>query len=903
MSAFDDLIPKKPAQPKVVFQGNANPRIPLDTENARLDAQRKQQQIQDAEIERQRKARQDAATGGVDASVDQGKAAAFALRAREANAAYERAGLSPESMIGAYGNQAFPGITANLSSDTRNAVRGNEREFIAGVLRYDSGAAIPDSEYDNAYRIYFPSSNAGPEEIESKRQARLRAVQGLVLGAGPAAIKLPDARLAAPDAKATTIPVPPQMQQRLADYVANNKGKLNPADFASAYNFIAQEAGYEGRVDPNSPQTIAEIEALNNGAPFGGSAPVTRDLSESEQGVNALAQSPVGAGLIGVGQTVTGNFLDELAGGNAGAGIDQIQENSPIASGVGQLAGGLLLPVGKAVGLAGATGAAAGYGAVAGAGAGEGGFTERLDDAALGAGIGAAGGYFGSKLLAKLGGGKPSSPPSASAKTPLEVSNEMGIDLTAGAGGGLSAKIVDQTLSNMVGSAGIMNTARQKLSGQVEDALGDVASKAGNATGNRGLGGSIKRGIDSGMKRASAKVGALYDSISVPQNATSVVNSTIGRLDEMAAKYSSNPDLAKLQVSPKIVAYRDALRAKVYSQDTGLLDASGNAIKKTVEQPGGLSFEDLKQFRTEIGDEIGEALIGEGTSRKELRGLYGALSEDMEATAASFGPKALSEFKRANMAAQRNFDLQEKVFAPLIGKDGDNSVESIANRFRALVTDGKATADLNDFAKLRGAVGSEEWGDAQSAFVRMMGQPLKSEGRDFSVQTFVKTLDDMTPKAKNILFGSKGPLRESLEDFAVVARKLAERDALRNTSNTAGQVTTGGLIAGIGGLPALAASAAASAVFAKAFTSKTAAKLFVEPKFVKWATGYMRMLRGAEKANGQPNNAKQMELLQKIAVAEPAIAGDIAGLQNALQSAFSSTPARLAATPNQENRE
>ena len=83
-------------------------------ENDRIKNQREQ-----AEFER--KQRQFNATGGLDVSVEQGKAAAFYKRALGASQDYARAGLDPDSMIGKYGSETFPQITAGLSSDERNA--------------------------------------------------------------------------------------------------------------------------------------------------------------------------------------------------------------------------------------------------------------------------------------------------------------------------------------------------------------------------------------------------------------------------------------------------------------------------------------------------------------------------------------------------------------------------------------------------------------------------------------------------------------------------------------------------------------------------------------------------------------------------------------------------------------
>lgn len=510
--------------------------------------------------------------------------------------------------------------------------------------------------------------------------------------------------------------------------------------------------------------------------------------------------------------------------------------------------------------------AATAGGAISGFGYGEG-----AGGSAVSAAGGAVIGNLGSRFLNRLASRSPK-PPSDAALA-IENAQQQGIDLPLDAVGGRGARIVGNTLDNMPGSAQAMQAGRDQLSGQVSQAVDNVAGIAGDAKGNFGLGSAVKRGIDAAMERGKDKVSKLYDAISISGDAQATLGNAVAKLDELTSKFSSNPDLAKLKISPKLVAWRDALKS------------------------GGLSWDDLKALRSDIGDDIGEAIIGEGASRSELRGLYGALTQDMEETAASFGPKVLSEFRRANDAARRNFDLQEKVFAPIIGKSQDKSAEGIAKTFQALVKDGKASADIANFAKLRGSMQPDEWRQAQGGFIRMMGHAADSEGRTFSPEVFMRTWTDMTPKAKNIMFGTKGPLREALDQFAQTADLLAQRNALRNTSNTAGQLITAGALYSLGNLPALAAQMGASFSLAKAFNS---------PAFVRWATGYNRMLAGAAKAGGTPNIAKQAALLTKVAAAEPAIAADILGLQRALSERFgnlgSQAPMKAAAEdPNTRN--
>lgn len=60
-----------------------------------------------------------------------------------------------------------------------------QRDFVNAVLRRESGAAISQSEFDNAYRQYFPQPGDSQEVIGQKRANRLTEIQGFAREAGP----------------------------------------------------------------------------------------------------------------------------------------------------------------------------------------------------------------------------------------------------------------------------------------------------------------------------------------------------------------------------------------------------------------------------------------------------------------------------------------------------------------------------------------------------------------------------------------------------------------------------------------------------------------------------------------------------------------------------------------------
>jgi hypothetical protein len=81
------------------------------------------------------------------------------------------------------GLQYFPNI---LQNSEQQAYRQAQRAFTEARLRKESGAAIPEHEFENDSRTYFAQPGDKPETIEQKRKARQTVLNGLKFSAGRA---------------------------------------------------------------------------------------------------------------------------------------------------------------------------------------------------------------------------------------------------------------------------------------------------------------------------------------------------------------------------------------------------------------------------------------------------------------------------------------------------------------------------------------------------------------------------------------------------------------------------------------------------------------------------------------------------------------------------------------------
>lgn len=73
-----------------------------------------------------------------------------------------------------------------LQSSNQQVYRQAQRAFTEARLRKESGAAIPQQEYDNDARTYFAQPGDKPAVVERKRKARAAVLEGLKFASGKA---------------------------------------------------------------------------------------------------------------------------------------------------------------------------------------------------------------------------------------------------------------------------------------------------------------------------------------------------------------------------------------------------------------------------------------------------------------------------------------------------------------------------------------------------------------------------------------------------------------------------------------------------------------------------------------------------------------------------------------------
>lgn len=871
-----------------------------DTSKAEADARLRDEAARKAELDaiktqsEQIKLQQaktaNAVTGGVDASVDQGKSAAFAERAQGALKNYESQNLDPDSLVGRAASGVFPRGTAMMSSDKRNAVRAAEREFIASVLRYDSGAAIPPSEFSDAYEIYFPSPNAGPEEIKQKAEARRRAIQGLLIGAGPAAARVGQAQAAAETPQANRLSK--EQQDKIFAFI--NAGNRTPEEVAAYYSEITGG----GQLDPE--RTKQALARVAKGEPVGGvdysiADAQAKAAAEAEAAKVSAVDGAPGLGTLGT-QGITLGLSDEAAGlGKAIAGmfqggdgsfadnytlgrdaerirIEQARQNTGALGTAAEIGSGLLS--GGASVLTGPIKAVAAGGGIAGFGYGDG-AANSTTNALLGAGGGAVlakgMGVVGNRLASRaprnsllpdvaqaaqaegVRVGRPIVDPSVRAK--------MGALESTPGGSNVVREGLQQTSSDVEAAVGRLGRNRQALDNVV---AGEKVQDAGRRTMQQ-----TKTVVDRLYKRAEGmSAGVKAD----PKNAVAI-------LDQNLAELGQAPE-----TNAAVIRFLEGLKSDLSN--------------------GPLSIDTIRQIRSGIRGSISEKNLSFSDAERRAMQVLDAASQDIE-TALGSNPQALQAYKLADARYRQRREYIDQVLSPILGKrDNPLSGEKAFAKIQAMAS---PKGNSRQMASLWKSLTPDEASDVAATMAANLGRDAAGE---FSPARFVSQVSRLSPQARRVAFGPDGT--RSIENLVKIsdAYSAASKDinwsrsgAVRNYRELLRDVVLGGggggalsMVGGGSGATTaiMAAGAAGAAAGGKAIANNLSAKTLMNPQFAKW-------LANAPNTTSARAIDQHFSQLAKIAASNPAMATEVNGLRQMLIEAVSKSPGRATASEDKQN--
>ena len=317
--------------------------------------------------------------------------------------------------------------------------------------------------------------------------------------------------------------------------------------------------------------------------------------------------------------------------------------------------------------------------------------------------------------------------------------------------------------SKFPGGTGTVLKASEKASDQWGRALDATAGNLGKAQTLDEAGSALQTGGKDWLKQWNADGRTAWNNVKmhIPENTPAGVTNYATTLNDVRSQLPNAPATAGVLQSNETRALLDAL------------------IKDT--RTGPLTWKDVSGIRTRIGERLGDPqLVGE-TGYADLKRLYGALSRDLEAVAATRGPSAQQAFTDASALTKDGHDFIEGTLSRIVKGDKIAPGDAAKNMLGTAGTGGTTLQEIRDrmpsAADELAAYKLREMGLARSGQQNASGTQL-SPGR------FLTDRNKMSPEAASALFDD--PYTTSrIADLSHVAGTMKATEKFLNFSNTA----------------------------------------------------------------------------------------------------------------------
>ncbi len=319
------------------------------------------------------------------------------------------------------------------------------------------------------------------------------------------------------------------------------------------------------------------------------------------------------------------------------------------------------------------------------------------------------------------------------------------------------------TLADVGGTLKARSAALAEREGaRAENTSAAVQDAVGVPDDPTGAGQIVHRGVNRFMDETADRANQLYARVPIPAASEANVSATRGMLRDLNAGMRSNPELGAMFESPRLQGYLRALTPRTDEQTGEVMHA------------GTLSWQDLQEFRTRVGDMLDDPRLSDKIAPRQLRALYGALSEDMEATARGQGENALRSWRRANTYYAARMRRVNDTLSMVVGDRRDTTPNEAMAKLQTMLRTGSGE-NAASFGRVMRSIPTE---DARVVRATIVNDIRGS--RQFDAAELAKRWDQLSERGKSALLPETG-LRSIMDDAADRAAS-SSRDPLAKLS-------------------------------------------------------------------------------------------------------------------------
>lgn len=384
------------------------------------------------------------------------------------------------------------------------------------------------------------------------------------------------------------------------------------------------------------------------------------------------------------------------------------------------------------------------------------------------------------------------------------------------ASGNVGLQGVESLLAGAPTSAGVMRRFATAQGADIAKNLGERSRALAADPTRQNAGAAIERGVAAFKGDVTARRRALYDAVD-----QLVPSDTPVRLDR------TNAELARLTaVDPGA----PASAASMIPDDVTQL--ARNIASDLGEGGTALPYQTFKDLRSNLGNGLFDFTLTPDRATSQLRGVYRAMGDDIEAAVQAQGGKAPEALARAN-AYFKSTQEQLKQLERVVNKAG--GPEKVYNAVMAGSGEGGTT-----LKRVMEALPDDGKKSLTAAVLNRMGRPMPGQAglpaEQFSPGTFMTNWSKLSDEARRELFGHYGPgFAKDMDQIARVADNIkAGSQVFANPSgstNRAAAYTYGAAL--VASLMDVTGTTTAQLLGA-GLAANGGSRLLTNPRFVKW---------------------------------------------------------------------